>query len=83
MALYVGISLLAVLVGLPSGTLTEPVREIFFTAIGLLTGPRRRLPAVGAPHSRRGRLIADHARRLGAQLVGGLMVTGLASCRST
>jgi DNA polymerase-3 subunit beta len=36
MALYVAISLLAVLIGLPAGTLTEPVREIFFTALGLL-----------------------------------------------
>ncbi len=77
MALYVAISLLAVLVGLPSGTLTEPVREILFTSLGLLMAHAIAFQ-LSARLTRQGQLVADHARRLGAQLVGGLIVTGLA-----
>jgi hypothetical protein len=77
MALYVAISLLAVLIGLPAGTLTEPVREIFFTALGLLMAHTIAFQ-LSARFTRQGQLIADHARRLGAQLVGGLSVTALA-----
>ena len=77
MALYVGISLLAVLVGIPSSSLTEPVRIVLFTSIGLLLAHLIAF-RLSARLTHRGRLVGEHVRLVGAQLAGGLAVTALA-----
>ncbi|HEY6609488.1 MAG TPA: hypothetical protein VI277_09860 [Candidatus Limnocylindria bacterium] len=77
MALYVGISLLAVLVGIPTSSLTEPIRLVLFTSLGLLLAHviAFRLSARLMHH---GLLVGEHVRLLGAQIAGGLAVTALA-----
>jgi hypothetical protein len=77
MALYVGISLLAVLLGIPSASLTEPVRIVLFTSIGLLLAHVIAF-RLSARLAHRGRLVGEHVRLLGAQVAGGLAVTALA-----
>jgi hypothetical protein len=77
MALYVGISLLAVLLGIPSDSLTEPVSIVLFTSIGLLLAHVVAF-RLSARLAHRGRLVGEHVRLLGAQVAGGLAVTALA-----
>jgi len=77
MALYVGISLLAVLVGIPSSSLTEPVRIVLFTSIGLLLAHVIAF-RLSARLTHRGRLVGEHVQLVGAQIAGGLAVTALA-----
>jgi hypothetical protein len=77
MALYVGISLEAVLVGIPSSSLVEPVRIVLFTSLGLLLAHLIAF-RLSARLTHRGRLVGEHVRLLGAQMVGGLAVTALA-----
>jgi hypothetical protein len=77
MALYVGISVLAVLVGIPSSSLTEPARIVLFTSIGLLLAHLIAF-RLSARLTHRGRLVGEHVRLVGAQLAGGLAVTALA-----
>ncbi len=77
MALYVGISLLAVMVSLPADLITDPVSTIVFTSIGLMLAHvvAYRL-STRLVHQRA--VIGHHARLLTAQLIGGLSVTALA-----
>ncbi len=77
MALYVAISLLAVIIGIPTSSLTEPIRTILFTSIGLLLAHVIAF-RLSARLTHRGLLVGEHVRLLGAQVVGGLAVTALA-----
>lgn len=77
MALYVGISLLAVLVGIPSSGLSEPIKLVLFTSIGLLLAHVIAF-RLSARLMHKGLLVGEHVRLLGAQLVGGLSVTAVA-----
>jgi hypothetical protein len=81
MALYISLSLLAVMVALPPDVTpaasSEPAVMLLFTSIGLLVAHQLafRLSARLAHH---GHLAAHHLELLAAQLVGGLAVTAVA-----
>jgi hypothetical protein len=81
MALYIGLSLLGVMVALPAevspSSASSPAGVIVLTAVGLLVAHwlAFRLSARFAHH---GQLTAEHLELLGAQLVGGLAVTAVA-----
>ena len=81
MALYISLSLLAVLVALPSsldpGTAASPALTIFLTSVGLILAHTLafRLSTRLVDH---GRLSRANLELLGAQLAGGLAVTAVA-----
>ncbi len=81
MALYISLSLLAVLVALPSsldpGAAARPALTIFLTSVGLILAHTLafRLSTRLVDH---GRLSAANLELLGAQLIGGLAVTAVA-----
>jgi hypothetical protein len=81
MALYVSLSLLAVMLALPRDAVPasgeSPAMVIFLTAIGLILAHQLayRLSTRLAHHGRLGR---EHLDLLAAQLVGGLLVTVVA-----
>lgn len=80
MALYVGLSVLAVIVALPSAAVSDrtPALTVALTAIGLLLAHQVafRLSSRLVNH---GLLDEDSRRMLGAQLVGGLATAALAA----
>lgn len=81
MALYISLSLLAVMLALPRdagpSSAESPAMVVFLTSIGLILAHQLafRLSARLAHH---GRLHAAHLDLLGAQLIGGLAVTAVA-----
>jgi hypothetical protein len=81
MALYIAISLLAVMLALPPSVGPEasgaPALVIFLTAIGLLAAHVAAF-RLSTRLVHRGRLPAEQARLVGAQLLGGLSVALLA-----
>ena len=81
MALYVGLSLLAVMVALPKdvapASSDSPAAVLFFTSLGLLFAHQLAY-RVSARLAHRGQLLSEHVELLAAQLVGGLAVTGIA-----
>lgn len=81
MALYVGLSLLAVMVALPKdvapASSDSPAAVLFFTSLGLLFAHQLAY-RVSARLAHRGQLLSEHVELLGAQLVGGLAVTAIA-----
>jgi FtsH-binding integral membrane protein len=81
MALYVSLSLLAVMVVLPSdvgpGASESPAATIALTAVGLILAHVLAF-RVSARLVGRGRLARDHLEILGAQMAGGAIVTVVA-----
>ena len=81
MALYVGLTLLAVMVALPKDVAPEssdsPAAVLFFTSLGLLFAHQVAY-RVSARLAHRGQLLSEHVELLAAQLVGGLAVTAIA-----
>ncbi len=81
MALYISLSLLAVMLALPRdigpSAAESPATAVFLTSVGLILAHQLayRLSARLAHH---GRLHATHLDLLAAQLAGGLAVTGVA-----
>lgn len=81
MALYVGLSLLAVMVALPSdagpSASDSPAALLFLTALGLLIAHWLAF-RISARLAHRGRLASEHLELLAAQLAGGLAATAVA-----
>jgi hypothetical protein len=80
MALYVSLSLLAVMVALPRDVEPEasdsPAAVLFFTSLGLLLAHQLAF-RISARLAHRG-LLSEHLEILGAHLAGGLLVTAIA-----
>jgi hypothetical protein len=81
MALYISVSLLAVMLALPRGagpsSSESPATVVFLTSIGLILAHQLAY-RVSARLAHRGRLHATHLDLLAAQLIGGLVVTAVA-----
>jgi hypothetical protein len=81
MALYISLSLLAVLVALPPsldpGAAARPALTLFLTSIGLILAHALAF-RLSTRLAHRGRLPADELELLAAQVVGGLAVTAVA-----
>lgn len=80
MALYVSLSLLAVMVALPKdvapASSDSPAAVLFFTSLGLLLAHQLAF-RISAQLAHRG-LLSEHLEILGAHLAGGMLVTGIA-----
>jgi hypothetical protein len=80
MALYVSLSLLAVMVALPKdvapASSDSPAAVIFFTSLGLLLAHQLAF-RISAQLAHRG-LLSEHLEILGAHLAGGALVTAIA-----
>ena len=81
MALYIGLSLLAVMVALPRNVTAaldpHPAVTLFLTSISLLIAHQLAF-RLSARLAHQGALGAEHLDLLAAQVVGGLAVTGVA-----
>lgn len=81
MALYISLSLLAVMVALPPdvspSASASPATVILLTAIGLLVAHWLAF-RISARLAHRGKVTSEHLQLLAAQLVGGLAVTAVA-----
>ena len=81
MALYISLSLLAVMLALPRdagpSSAESPATVVFLTSIGLILAHQLAF-RLSARLAHRGRLHAAHLDLLAAQLVGGLAVTAVA-----
>ena len=81
MALYVGLSLLAVMVALPPdvtpASSSSPAIVVFLTAVGLLVAHALAF-RISARLVHGGQLTSRHTELLGVQLAGGLAVTAVA-----
>jgi hypothetical protein len=81
MALYISLSLLAVLVALPSnlapGSFATPALTIFLTSVGLILAHTLAF-RISTRLVHRGQLTAANVELLSAQLIGGLAVTVVA-----
>jgi hypothetical protein len=82
MALYISLSLLAVMVALPPdispAASSTPALALFVTAFGLLIAHALAF-RISARLAHRGRLASEHLELLGVQIVGGLAVTIVAA----
>ena len=80
MALYVSLSLLAVMIALPKdvapASSDSPAAVLFFTSLGLLLAHQLAF-RISAQLAHRG-LLSEHLEILGAHLAGGLLVTAIA-----
>lgn len=81
MALYIGLSLLAVMVALPRDVTAafnpHPAVTLFLTSIALLVAHQLAF-RLSARLTHRGEIASEHLDLLAAQLVGGLAVTAVA-----
>jgi hypothetical protein len=81
MALYIGLSLLAVMVALPRNVTAaldpHPAVALFLTSIALLVAHQLAF-RLSARLTHRGEIASEHLDLLAAQLVGGLAVTAVA-----
>jgi hypothetical protein len=81
MALYISLSLLAVMVALPTNvtqsTTESPALLLALTSLGLLVAHQLAF-RISARLAHRGELASEHLELLAAQLVGGLLVTAVA-----
>jgi hypothetical protein len=79
MALYISLSLLAVMVALDltGAASASPAAEIFITSLGLLVAHQLAF-RISTRLAHGGQLASEHLELLGAQLLGGLAVTAVA-----